>query len=45
LDLSARASHRVLKLARTIAAVAAAEQITTAHVAEALQDRLRVTQC
>jgi magnesium chelatase family protein len=44
MGLSARAYHRVLKLARTIADLAAAEQITTAHVAEALQYRPRVAE-
>lgn len=39
LSLSARAYHRVLKLARTIADLAAAEQIRAEHVAEALQYR------
>jgi magnesium chelatase family protein len=37
LSLSARAYHRVLKLARTIADLAAAEDIGAAHLAEALQ--------
>jgi magnesium chelatase family protein len=41
LCLSARSFHRVLKLARTIADLAAAEQIGAAHVAEALQYRPR----
>jgi len=39
LDLSARAFHRVLKLARTIADVAANDSIGAAHVAEAIQYR------
>ena len=37
LSLSARAYHRVLKLARTIADLAGAEDIGAAHLAEALQ--------
>jgi magnesium chelatase family protein len=36
LNLSARAYHRILKLARTIADLAACEEIGSAHLAEAL---------
>ncbi|RME06442.1 MAG: ATP-binding protein [Anaerolineae bacterium] len=39
MHLSARAYHRVLKLARTIADLAGAENIAPAHLAEALQYR------
>jgi magnesium chelatase family protein len=41
LHLSARAFHRVLKLARTIADFAGDEGIGTPHLAEALQYRPR----
>ncbi len=39
LGWSSRSLHRALKLARTVADLAGAEAITTAHVAEALQYR------
>jgi magnesium chelatase family protein len=39
LGLSARAYHRVLKIARTIADLAGAVELTTAHVSEAIQYR------
>ena len=41
LNMSARAYHRTLKLARTIADLAGAERIETAHLAEAVQYRPR----
>jgi magnesium chelatase family protein len=41
LQLSARAYHRVLKLARTIADLSSQDHIQTSHLAEALQYRPR----
>ena len=40
LGLSARAYHRVLKLARTLADLEGAEQVGPAHVSEAIQYRV-----
>lgn len=41
LSLSARAFHRVLKVARTVADLGASQQVTAQHIAEAVQYRRR----
>ena len=42
MGLSARAYHKVIKVARTIADLAGAEEITEGHLMEALQYRPRM---
>ncbi len=41
MGLTARASHRMLKLSRTIADLVGSEQVLQPHLAEALQYRPR----
>jgi magnesium chelatase family protein len=42
LQLSARAYHCILKLARTIADLAGSEEIQSPHLAETLQNRPKI---
>lgn len=42
LNLSARAYHRIIKLAHTIADLAGSEEIRSTHLAEALQYRPKI---
>ena len=44
MQLSARTYHRILKLARTIADLAEEIEISSQHLAEALQYRPKLTQ-
>ena len=43
MQLSARAYHRILKLAQTIAELAGSQEIGPVHLAEALQYRPKLT--
>ena len=42
MQLSARAYHRVLKVARTVADLEGSSEISTPHIAEALQYRTKI---